>query len=123
MKVFVAGASGVIGRPLMRQLVDAGHEAIGMTSRNENAATIEAAGGRPVVCDALDADAVKAAVIRAAPDVVINQLTRLPRDYNPRKIDYEPTNRARSEGGRNLIAAAREAGARRFISQSVAFIY
>ena len=123
MRVFVAGASGVIGRPLTRELVEAGHEAIGTTSREENTAAIEAAGGRPVVCDALDADAVKAAVVEASPDVVISQLTRLPRDYNPRKIDYGPTNRARYEGGRNLIAAAREAGARRFVSQSIAFIY
>jgi nucleoside-diphosphate-sugar epimerase len=123
MKVFVAGASGVIGRPLIRQLVESGHDAIGMTSREENAGAIEAAGGRPVVCDALDADALKTTVAQVKPDVVISQLTRLPREYNPRKIDYGPTNRVRYEGGRNLIDAAREAGTRRFVSQSVAFIY
>jgi nucleoside-diphosphate-sugar epimerase len=123
MKVFLAGASGVIGRPLVRQLVAAGHAVTGMTSRERNAAAIEAAGGKPVVCDALDPDAVKATVADAAPEVVISQLTRLPADYNPRKIDYGPSNRARQEGGRNLIAAAREAGAGRFVSQSIAFIY
>ena len=123
MKVFLAGASGTIGRPLVRQLVAAGHAVTGMTSRERNAAAIEAAGARPVVCDALDADSVKATVVQDAPEVVISQLTRLPKDYDPRSIDYGPTNRARYEGGHNLIAAAREAGARRFVSQSVAFIY
>ena len=60
-----------------------------------------------IVCDALDPEAVQAAVRESAPEVVISQLTRLPRDYNPRKIDYGPTNRARAEGGHNLIEAAR----------------
>ncbi len=123
MKVFVAGASGVIGRPLVGQLVAAGHEVAGATSKAENAARLEAAGATPIVCDALDAEAVQAAVRDAAPEVVISQLTRLPREYNPRKIDYGPTNRARAEGGHNLIEAARAAGVRRFITQSVAFIY
>ncbi len=123
MKVFVAGASGVIGRPLVGQLVAAGHEVAGTTSKPENAARLEAAGATPIVCDALDADAVQAAVRDSAPEVVISQLTRLPREYNPRKIDYGPTNRARAEGGHNLIEAARAAGVRRFITQSVAFIY
>jgi nucleoside-diphosphate-sugar epimerase len=123
MKVFVAGASGVIGRPLVRRLVAAGHAVTGMTSRELNADAIESAGAQPVVCDALDPEAVKAIVVEAAPEVVISELTRLPADYDPRKIDYEPTNRARYEGGRNLIAAARQAAARRFVSQSVAFIY
>ena len=123
MKVFVAGAGGVIGRPLVRQLVAAGHEVAGTTSKPENAARLEAAGATPIVCDALDPEAVQAAVRDSAPEVVISQLTRLPREYNPRKIDYGPTNRARAEGGHNLIEAARAAGVRRFITQSVAFIY
>jgi nucleoside-diphosphate-sugar epimerase len=123
MKVFVAGASGVIGRPLVRELIAAGHEVAGTTSKPENAAPIEAAGGTPIVCDALDAEAVKGAVRESAPEVVISQLTRLPSEYNPRKIDYGPTNRARAEGGHNLIEAALAAGARRFITQSVAFLY
>jgi nucleoside-diphosphate-sugar epimerase len=123
MKVFVAGASGVIGRPLVRQLVAAGHDVAGTTSKPENVAGIEAAGATPIVCDALDAEAVRAAVRDAAPEVAISQLTRLPREYNPRKIDYGPTNRARAEGGHNLIEAARAAGVRRFITQSVAFLY
>src|SRR5215208_595391 len=123
MKVFVAGASGVIGRPLVRQLVAAGHDVVGMTSRGSNRDAIRQAGAEAVVCDALDPDAVKATVAKAQPEVVISQLTRLPKEYNPRKIDYEPTNRARAEGGRNLIRAATAAGARRFVTQSIAFLY
>jgi nucleoside-diphosphate-sugar epimerase len=123
MKVLVAGASGVIGRPLVRQLVAAGHEVTGMTSKAENAPGLDAAGATAVVCDALDAEAVGTAVRDAGPEVVVSQLTRLPREYNPRKIDYEPTNRARAEGGHNLIQASRAAGVRRFVTQSVAFIY
>jgi nucleoside-diphosphate-sugar epimerase len=123
MKVFVAGASGAIGRMLVPQLVAAGHEVTGMTSKAENTAPVEAAGARAVVCDALDAEAVGAAVRDAGPEVVISQLTRLPDEYNPRKIDYGPTNRARAEGGHNLIQAARAAGVRRFVTQSIAFIY
>jgi nucleoside-diphosphate-sugar epimerase len=123
VKVLVAGATGAVGRPLVRQLVEAGHGVVGMTSKEAGRATVEAEGGEPVVCDALDPAAVTEAVARAEPEVVISQLTRLPREYNPRKIDYGPTNRAREEGGRNLIAAARGAGVRRFVTQSIAFIY
>ncbi|HXE99298.1 MAG TPA: NAD(P)-dependent oxidoreductase [Solirubrobacterales bacterium] len=123
MRVFVAGASGVIGVPLVRQLVAAGHDVTGTTSKPENAPRIEAAGAAPVVCDALDPQAVQAAVRDAAPEVAISQLTRLPSEYNPRKIDYGPTNRARAEGGHNLIEAARAAGVKRLITQSVAFLY
>jgi nucleoside-diphosphate-sugar epimerase len=123
MKVFVAGASGVIGRPLVRQLVAAGHDVVGMTSQEAGRRGIEEAGATAVVCDALDADAVGEAVAGTQPEVVISQLTRLPREYNPRKIDYRPTNRARAEGGGNLIRAATAAGSRRFVTQSVAFIY
>jgi len=123
VRVFVAGATGAVGRPLVRQLVDAGHEVTGMTSKEAGRAAVEAEGGEAVVCDALDADAVHRAVTEAEPEIVISQLTRLPREYNPRTIDYGPTNRAREEGGRNLIAAARAAGARRFVTQSIAFIY
>jgi nucleoside-diphosphate-sugar epimerase len=123
MRVFVAGASGVIGRPLVRQLVAAGHEVVGMTSRDSGREAILEAGGEAVVCDALDADAGEATVRDARPEVVISQLTRLPKEYDPRKIDYEPTNRVRAEGGRNVIRAAKAAGARRFITQSIAFLY
>ena len=96
MKVFVAGASGVIGRPLVRELVAAGHEVAGGTSKPENAAGVEAAGAAPVVCDALDAEAVMAAVRDSAPEVVISQLTRLP----PRVQPAEDRLRADQPGAR-----------------------
>jgi len=124
MKVFVAGASGAIGGPLVRQLLQAGHEVTGMTRREERAAEIREAGASAVVCDAFDRKALDAAVAEAAPDVVVNQLTSLPQDYNPRKASfYEATDRVRREGGRNLIGAARAAGVRRLLTQSIAFLY
>jgi 2-alkyl-3-oxoalkanoate reductase len=123
VRVLVAGASGAIGRPLSRQLVAAGHEVTGITSNSANAPLVEQDGAVAVVCDALDAEALQTAVEQASPEVVISQLTRLPADYDPRTIDYGPTNRARAVGGHNLLEAARRAGARRFITQSIAFIY
>jgi 2-alkyl-3-oxoalkanoate reductase len=124
MKVFVAGASGVIGRPLVRLLVEAGHEVAGTTRREEKAAPIRELGATAVVCDVFDAEALEAAVRAAEPEVVVNQLTSLPQRYEPRKASfYEETDRVRIEGGRNLLAAARAAGAARFVTQSIAFLY
>lgn len=124
MRVFVAGASGVIGRPLVRQLLAAGHEVTGTTRREERAEEIRAAGATAVVCDVFDAAALAAAVKAAAPEVVVNQLTSLPQRYDPRKASfYEATNRVRGEGGHNLVEAARAAGARRFVTQSISFLY
>ncbi len=124
MKVFVAGASGAIGRPLVHRLVAAGHEVTGTTRREERAAEIRAAGATAAVCDALDAAALNDAVKKASPEVVVNQLTSLPQRYDPRKASfYEATNHVRREGGRNLLDAARAAGARRFLTQSIAFLY
>ena len=124
MKVFVAGASGAIGRPLVRQLLAAGHEVTGTTRREERAAEIRAAGAKAAVVDALDGHALAEAVNQASPEVVVNQLTSLPERYDPRKASfYEATNRVRSEGGHNLLEAARAAGARRLLTQSIAFLY
>jgi nucleoside-diphosphate-sugar epimerase len=120
----VAGASGAIGRPLVRQLVSGGHEVTGMTRRQDRAEEIREAGATPVVCDVFSMHDLENALHQAAPEVVINQLTSLPREYNPRKASfYEATDRVRREGGRNLIEAARGAGARRFLTQSIAFLY
>jgi nucleoside-diphosphate-sugar epimerase len=124
MRVFVAGASGAIGRPLVPRLVAAGHEVTGTTRFEERVETIRAAGARAVVCDALDAEALRAAVREARPEVVVHELTALPHRFNPRdKQMYAPTNRVRREGTRNLIAAAQMAGARRIVCQSIAFAY
>ncbi len=124
MKVFVAGASGAIGRPLVRQLLAAGHEVTGMTRREENAEAIRAAGAAAVVCDVFDVATLGSAVREAAPEVVIHELTSLPHRLDPKAKDVlVPTNRLRSEGTRNLIAAAKAAGARRLIAESVAFFY
>jgi nucleoside-diphosphate-sugar epimerase len=126
MRIFVAGASGVIGRPLVRRLTGAGHEVVGMTSRETGTRAIEESGGHSVVCDALDAGGLRETVGAARPDVVVNELTKLPRDYDARKLDerfYGPTNRIRTVGGTNLLAAAVGAGAKRFVTQSIAFLY
>lgn len=125
MKIFVAGASGAIGRPLVRQLIAAGHEVTGMTRREERAEQIRAAGARAVVCDVFDAEGLEGAVREAAPEAVVHLLTALPPriDYRAKEDPLAPTNRVRSEGTRNLIAAARAAGARRLVAESVAFFY
>jgi nucleoside-diphosphate-sugar epimerase len=123
MRVFVAGASGVIGRSLVPKLVAAGHEVSGTTRSERSAEAIRAAGAQATICDALDPAAVEDAVTAAAPEVIVSELTSLPKDYDLRKIDYEPTNRVRVEGGRNLISAGRKVGAQRYITQSIAFVY
>jgi nucleoside-diphosphate-sugar epimerase len=125
MKVFVAGASGVIGQPLVRQLVSAGHEVTGMTRSADRAMEIRAAGAAAVVCDVFDAVALEAAVREAAPEAVVHALTALPArlDYKAKQDPLAPTNRVRTEGTRNLLAAAKSAGVRRFIAESVAFFY
>lgn len=123
MRVFVAGASGAIGRPLVRQLVAAGHEVTGMTRREESAEQIRRRGAKAAVCDVFDVPALERAVRDAEPDAVIHELTALPPRISPKREYLGATNRLRSEGTRNLIAAARAAGARRVIAKSVAFLY
>jgi 2-alkyl-3-oxoalkanoate reductase len=105
-------------------LVAAGHEVTGSTRSDLRAEAIRAAGATAAVVDALDAGALRRAVAHASPDVVVHELTALPDRFDPRDPDvYAATNRLRSEGTRNLIAAARAAGARRFVCQSIAFAY
>jgi nucleoside-diphosphate-sugar epimerase len=107
VRVFVAGASGAIGKPLVRQLLAAGHEVTGMTRREERAEEIRAAGAKAAVCDVFDATALAGVLEEASPEVVVHMLTAL-----PARIDWKaddplgPTNRVRTEGTRNLIAAA-----------------
>jgi len=125
MRIFLAGASGAIGRRLTPMLIAAGHDVIGMTRTPETARQLEAAGIHPVVADVFEADALKRAVMQARPEVVIHQLTDLPRilDETQLAASYVRNARIRTEGTRNLIAAAQAAAARRFIVQSVAFAY
>lgn len=121
MRVFVAGATGAVGRPLVTRLVAAGHEVTGMTRTAAKAGQLEAAGAEAVVADALDAEAVGRAVSAAGPEVVMNQLTDLASlGSNLRRFDsyFELTNRLRTDGNDNLLSAATAAGARRFIAQS-----
>ena len=125
MKVFVAGGTGVIGRSLIPQLVDAGHEVAATTRFEHKKELLESLGARAVVVDPLDADAVLEAVRRFEPDALMNQLTSLPQRYEVRKLEpwYRRTARLRVDGTKNLLAGAREVKARRFINQSVAFMY
>lgn len=124
MRVFFAGATGVIGRRLLPMLVQAGHEVTAMTSAPERAAALEAAGAKAVVCDVYDAPALREAVVAAQPEVVMHQLTKLPARIDPRKLEeaWAPNDRIRREGTPNLVAAAEAAGARRVVAQSIAFI-
>jgi nucleoside-diphosphate-sugar epimerase len=125
MRIFVAGAAGAIGRRLVPALLSAGHQVIGMTRSAPRADEIRAMGAEPVVSDALNPAALSAALNEARPQVVINQLTAIPPRLNPRQImaGMAATNRLRGEGTSNLVKAARDAGARRVISQSIAFAY
>jgi 2-alkyl-3-oxoalkanoate reductase len=125
MRVFVAGATGVIGRPLVSLLLEGGHDVTGTTRSEARAETLSERGVKPVVLDARDTAALRGAVIEAAPEVVINQLTNLPVKMNFRKPaeTFGATNELRGIVGPALAGAAAEAGARRLISQSVCFMY
>ena len=125
MRVFLAGATGVIGRPLVPALIAEGHQVSAMTRSAEKVATLRAAGAEPVLADALDAAAVMSAVKDARPDAIINQLTAIPQRIDPRAIerDFVLTDRLRTEGTGHLIAAARASGVPRILAQSIAFAY
>ncbi|HEU4461417.1 MAG TPA: NAD-dependent epimerase/dehydratase family protein, partial [Solirubrobacterales bacterium] len=100
MRVFVAGASGVVGRPTVRRLVAAGHEVVGMTRKEDRAGEIREAGAEAVVCDVFDAEALLEAVVAARPEVVIHALTALPPKFDPKSDYLAATNRVRTEGTR-----------------------
>ena len=125
MKVLVAGATGVIGSQLVPELLEAGHDVSALARSQRRTGAIEAAGVEPVIVDALDAQRLTAAVRVARPDAVVNLLTAIPPGIDPRRIaaQFELTNRLRTEGTHNLIAAARAAGADRIVAESVAFAY
>jgi 2-alkyl-3-oxoalkanoate reductase len=125
MKVFVAGASGVLGRTLLPRLVADGHEVVGMTRSRSKQDLVRSLGARPVVADALDPDAVADAVASAEPEVIVHELTALSGKLSARDMRHPErapmaimTNRLRSEGTDHLLAAGRAVGARRFVAQS-----
>ncbi|GAA1853963.1 NAD-dependent epimerase/dehydratase family protein [Asanoa iriomotensis] len=120
MKIFVAGAAGAIGTPLVAQLVARGHEVVGTTRKPDRTAALRRLGAEPVIMDALDPDSVADAVARAEPEVVVHQLTALggPASFRNAKRMVAATNRLRTEGTDHLLAAARAAGVRRFVAQS-----
>jgi nucleoside-diphosphate-sugar epimerase len=125
VNIFLAGATGVVGRRLVPLLRDAGHTVTGTTRSSERAAALEALGAHGVVVDVFDARALLKAMAAAYPDVVIHQLTDLPDALEPagRPAEFEANARMRVEGTKNLMAAAAMSGARRVVAQSVAFAY
>ena len=124
MRVFVAGASGAIGRPLIPKLVAAGHEVTGMTRSEAKAEHMRRAGADAAVVDVFDPEALRTAVEAAGTEVVVHELTSLPERLDFRKEElYAATNRLRTEGTRNLLDAARAARVARFVCQSIAFAY
>ena len=122
MSVFVAGGSGTIGIPLVRALVAAGHQVTALTRSPDKQADLRALGATPAVADALNGAALMAVVEAAHPTHVIHQLTALPKDGPRRPGDLDATNRLRIDGTLNLLDAAVNAGARRFIAGSFAML-
>lgn len=124
MRVFLAGATGAIGRPLVARLVADGHEVVGTTRDPARAGALRAAGAEPVVLDAFDAASVRDAVVAARPEVVVHQLTTLPQDPTPKSMAaaVDANARLRRETMPTFVDAARAAGARRVIAQSISFV-
>jgi nucleoside-diphosphate-sugar epimerase len=124
MRVFVAGATGAIGKQLVPRLVAAGHEVHGMTRGESNQAMLHELGAVPVVADALDPDQVAEAVGRARPDVIVHQLTAIGEvDMRHFDRDFAVTNRLRTEGTDHLLSAGQAVGVRRFVAQSNSIPY
>src|ERR671935_1836154 len=124
MKIFVAGGTGAIGRPLIAKLLAKGHAVVALTRSPEKAQALVEQGIKPAIADVFDTDAVKAVVSRAQPEIVIEQLTALPRTYTPESMSAAAAlnHRIRLEGGANVLAAAQAAGVGGFLWQCVAFL-
>ena len=122
MKVFVAGATGALGKQLVPMLVEAGHEVTGMSRSESKRGEIEALGAKPAIADALDAEAVAAAVGEAEPDVIVHELTAISGDMDFKRLEegFELTNRLRTEATDHLLSAGRAVGVERFVAQSFA---
>jgi uncharacterized protein YbjT (DUF2867 family) len=121
MRIFLAGATGVIGMRLVPRLVAAGHEVTGMTRSEGKVTALRQLGADPIVCDVYDADALRTAVVASGADAVMHQLTDLPDAATQIGEFGERNDRMRNEGTRNLLAAAVAAGAQRFYGQSIAW--
>lgn len=124
-RIFLAGASGAIGRRLVPQLVAAGHQVTATTRQAAKAEDLRALGADPAVVDVFDADGLRAAVLVARPEIVVHQLTDLPAGLDPSKMAAAIARNARirDEGTRNLVEAAKAVGAKRLIAQSIAWAY
>ena len=125
MRVFVAGATGVIGRQLVPILSSVGHDVIGLVRPSASADEVERAGAQVAIADALDPAALCRAVKHASPDAVVNLLTAIPDEIRPRRFarDIAMTNRLRTEATRNLLEAGTAAGCGRFIAEGLAYAY
>jgi nucleoside-diphosphate-sugar epimerase len=120
MRVFVAGAAGAVGKPLVRRLISRGQDVVGTIRNPDKADDVRPAGATPIVLDGLDSAAVGQAVARAAPDVIVHEMTALSAKPDMRHFDrwFALTNRLRVEATQNLLAAARAVGVRRLVAQS-----
>lgn len=125
MKILIAGASGAIGQPLVDLIVNEGHEVYGITQSKEKALIIAGKGAKPLILNILDRDAVFSALSTLKPEVVIDMLTHLPKEYTPQSMEKaaEMDAKIRLEGGGNLQSAAETCGAKRYIVQSSGFWY
>ncbi|MNS28530.1 UDP-glucose 4-epimerase [compost metagenome] len=117
MRILVAGAAGVVGRYLVPQLVHEGHQVTGMTHKEENTEVIRSLGARPLIADVYDREHILTILEELRPDVLIHQLTALS------ARNFSDNNRIRTEGTRNLVDAAKAAGVKRMIAQSIAWAY
>ena len=122
MKVLVIGAMGAVGTPLVSQLVERGHEVVGTSRTSERAEAVRELGAQPAVLDVLDREAVRRLVLDTKPDAIVHEATALAGGIDFRHFgeSFAQTNRLRTEGVDNLLAAAWEAGVRRFVAQSYA---
>src|SRR5262245_30901425 len=125
MRILIAGATGAIGRPLVRRLRASQHDVFALTQSGDSAPALQEMGAEPIIGNALDAAAMKAAVGRIRPDAVINELTSLPKHYTPDELKAaaERDRKVKMEGNINLLAALRDAGVRRYLLQSSGFWY
>lgn len=123
MRFFVAGGTGAIGRPIIAELLAHGHSVVALTRSEAQAQSLVEQGLEPAIADVFDSAAVKAALTRTQPEIVIETLTALPRNYTRESMTAAGplNNRIRLEGGANVLAAAQAAGVRRYVRQSIAF--